>query len=266
MPRALLNRIRGCPVMVAFMVMSPAAIAQSDKPWAGFYAGFNFGEASSHACGSWAPSGTEPITGFDNQSCAGNDFVFAGRFGENFQYGRFVWGLDANIGYWHGGSSSQSLTYPGGPLPVGTYSFSSRPSPSGFAIVGPRFGYAGNLWMPYVEIGGLFAFGSKDDTLTYTLASGSNLNASFSGGKSFSTTGWAGGAGFEWGLHDAWTINLEYLHLDLGKGSDTSASCAGTACALFPGTTFDNAHGPFTGNMIRIGFSYWFSYWDPVAR
>jgi outer membrane immunogenic protein len=267
----ILNRKCGW-LAAAVVAMSGMARAQSDVPWNGFYAGFNLGQASGHACSTWTPSGESidnaVIAGFDNQNCSGGDFVFGARFGENFQINRFVWGLDADVGAWRGGTASHSLNYMGGVLPPGTYTFSGRPSPSGYAIVGPRIGYAGNLWMPYVEVGGLFAFGAKDDTLTYTLTSGGKPIASFSGGQNFSTTGWVSGGGFEWGLHGAWTIDVEYLHLDLGKGSDSAAKCAGSvpACGLFSGIGFENTHDSFSGNMIRIGFNYWFNYWDPAPR
>jgi outer membrane immunogenic protein len=268
----MLKMDSGWLATVVLVAMSPMAFAQSDKPWNGVYAGFNLGEASSHACSSWTPSGdsidTGVIASFLNSNCSGSGFVFGARFGENFQINRFVWGLDADIGAWRGGSENQSLKYTGAALPPGTYAFSSKSSPSGFAIVGPRVGYAGNLWMPYLEVGGLFAFGAKDDTLTYALASGGNPIASFSGGKNFSTTGWVSGGGFEWGFHGAWTIDVEYLHMDLGKGSASASKCAGSAaaCALFSGIAFENSHDAFSGNMIRIGFNYWFDYWDPVPR
>ncbi len=37
--------------------------------------------------------------------------------------------------------------------PPGTYVYSGRQSPSGFAVVGPRIGYAGDTWLPYLEQG-----------------------------------------------------------------------------------------------------------------
>ncbi len=57
-------------------------------------------------------------------------------------------------------------------------------------------------------------------------------NASFGEGKNFASTGWAAGGGAEIGLNGAWSITAEYLHVSLGKGSSSTAACAGTAAGV----------------------------------
>jgi hypothetical protein len=71
------------------------------------------------------------------------------------------------------------------------------------------------------------------------------------------------GGGFELGLNGAWSITAEYLHANLGKGSNSTTICSGTvsACASFSGISFDNAHAGFSTNIFRVGITYWFGYW-----
>jgi hypothetical protein len=68
----------------------------------------------------------------------------------------------------------------------------------------------------------------------------------------------------EIGLNGAWSISAEYLHMNLGKGSSSTTTCAGaaSACAAFAGISLDNTHNAFTANIFRIGVNYWFNYWD----
>jgi opacity protein-like surface antigen len=70
------------------------------------------------------------------------------------------------------------------------------------------------------------------------------------------------GAGTEIGLNGPWSITVEYLHVNFGKGSDTTAVCSGSAaaCAAFSGISFDGMRDNFTANIYRIGVTYWFGY------
>jgi outer membrane immunogenic protein len=147
--------------------------------------------------------------------------------------------------------------------PPGSYLFSARQSPNDFAVVGPRLGYAGDLWLPYLRGGAIIAGGSRDSVLSFTPAGATKPSVSFLGGRAFSTVGWAAGGGTEIGLNGPWSITLEYLHVNLGRGSETTAVCSGSAaaCATFSGISFDSMHDGFTANIYRIGVTYWFGYW-----
>jgi len=48
--------------------------------------------------------------------------------------------------------------------------FPGKLSPKDFAIVGPRIGYAGDLWLPYLRVGAIITTGSHNSTLSYTPA------------------------------------------------------------------------------------------------
>ena len=241
--------------------MAGGAFAQSDTPWSGGYAGLNLGGASSNACNSWTASGTT----FDIRNCPSNTFVGGVQIGDNFQYRKLVWGLEADLDVSRGGNHSQTVQYAGTALPAGTYSASGRLSPNDFAILAPRIGYGGTLWMPYVTAGFITPLGSNKTTLNYLPPGAASPTASLSGGKNYASGGWVAGGGAEWGLNGPWSIKAEFLHVNLGSGSNSTAGCSGTpaACARFSSMTLDSNHNGFNANLFRIGINYWFSYWAP---
>jgi len=254
-------------VILVLLNLSCGALAQSQTPWDGAYWGVNVGDASSKACGTWTPNGAGlapgSVTMVSNRSCAAGGNLLGGvQVGENFQSKRLVWGVGLDLDVAASNSATHSVKVTGESPPPGTYVFSGRQSPNGFAVVGPRIGYAGDVWLPYLRAGVIIADGSQTSVLSFTPAGAAKPSASFTGAKNFSTVGWVAGAGTEIGLNGPWSITVEYLHVNLGKGSDTTAACSGsaTACAAFSGISFDSVHDSFAANIYRIGVTYWFGY------
>jgi outer membrane immunogenic protein len=251
----------------ALAAIGGVASAQSDKPWDGFYAGPNAGGAWSGTCNSWTLKGAviDPTAAIYNRGCATGTPIGGVQFGDNFQYGRFFWGVGVDVEAGGAKSRSQSLKYSGQTPPPGAYVFSGKLSPSGFAVVGPRIGYAGNEWLPYIRAGAIAIFGSRSSSLAYTPIGAAKPTASFSGGNDFASAGWFAGGGAEWGLNGPWSITAEYLHANLGKGSRYTATCRGAAapCAAFSGISLDSIHDSFGSNIFRVGINYWFGYWEP---
>src|SRR6202789_2399664 len=159
--------------------MAGAASAQTDTPWNGGFVGLSLGEASTNACNSWTAGGTA----FDIRNCPGSTFVGGVQIGDNFQYKRLVWGLEADLDIWRGGNRSETVKYAGAALPPGTYSASGRLTPDDFAIIAPRIGYAGTLWMPYVTAGFITPLGSNKTTPNYPSPRAARPPASFNGGQ-----------------------------------------------------------------------------------
>ncbi|HMK70259.1 MAG TPA: outer membrane beta-barrel protein, partial [Xanthobacteraceae bacterium] len=106
-----------------------------------------------------------------------------------------------------------------------------------------RVGYAFDRYLAYGTAG--FAFG--------------DVQAGYSDHAftSATETGWTIGAGIEGSFAGNWTAKVEYLFVDLGNGSCT------TACAIA------NANGPalipniavrFSENLVRAGVNYRFSF------
>jgi opacity protein-like surface antigen len=194
--------------------------------------------------------------------CDKSSTLFGLQVGENFEQNHMILGFGIDLDYW----SSQKvnkLESATGALPSGNYDYSSKETPSLLALAMPRFGYDFGEFMPYLRAGLALAPGVRDSALYYTPTGSIPVTAKFNGGKDLSTFGWAAGAGFEFGLKGPWSVSAEYLHVSLGKGSDSSSGCSGTAanCAPFAGANFSTSHAGFTANIVRIGVTYWFSYW-----
>jgi opacity protein-like surface antigen len=262
-------------VVAAISVLAIGAIAglasaNSDIPWDGPYLGASAGEASSNACNSRSLNGAMIARAaafeFNNRDCSNGSALIGGvRMGENFQYKRLVLGVGADLDYWGAEEFNQSLKYSGAVPPPGTYVYSSRQSPSGFAVIAPRIGYAGDTWLPYLEVGAIIAAGSHGSALFYTPPGAKEPTASFNGGKGFSSPGWVAGGGFELGLNGAWSITAEYLHAKFAKESNSTGTCngSGLTCAAFAGVSLDDIHEGLSANIFRVGFTYWFGYWEP---
>jgi outer membrane immunogenic protein len=253
--------------IVALTSIAGVTSPQSQYVWDGAYAGLNLGEARNDTCSSSTLNGaivdSAMATAFSNQVCPDNStFIGGAQLGYNIQYGHFVWGLEADFDAWGTNNKNRSLKYAGGVAPPGTYVFSGKLSPNGFGVIGPRIGYAGAHWMPYLTAGGVITGGSHNSTLSYTPVGATKPTASFSGGKNFTSTGWAAGGGGELVLNGPWSIKAEYLHASLGKGSNSTTTCTGSAaaCEEFSGLSLDSTHATFTANMFRLGFNYWFEF------
>jgi outer membrane immunogenic protein len=253
----------------ASALMAGAAHGQSDTPWAGAYAGVNAGGASMETCNAWTPSGTlvGPASpgAFSLRNCSGGGLVGGVQIGENFQTRRLVFGVGADLDFWSAKTHSSSLKYAGQALPAGTYTSSGKLSPSDFIAIGPRIGYAGDQWLPYLRMGAILGSGSSGGALNYAPTGSAKPLVSWNGGRSFAGSGWVAGGGTEMGLNGAWSISAEYLHVNLGKGSSSAFACNGStaACAAFSGTLLESAHDRFTANLFRVGINYWFGYWGP---
>lgn len=255
-------------ILLALASLSGVASASPDIPWDGFYFGGDVGEGSGSSCNSWSLNGAGFDPGaaaqFSNRVCTSSNSLIAGvQVGENFQIKHLVWGIGADFDFGSAKNFDQSLKFSGAVPPPGTYDYSSKQNPREFAIIAPRLGYGGDTWFPYVRAGAIIAAGAHDSAFVYTPTGAVKATASFSGGKNFTTTGWVAGGGFELGLNGPWSITAEYLHANLGKGSDSTSSCGGlaAACAPFAGMSFDNSHEGFSMNIFRVGITYWFSYW-----
>src|SRR5258708_17537062 len=205
------------------------------------------------------------VAALTSRYCPSGGIVGGVQIGENFQAKGVVWGVGAELDDWRAKDNKASLKYGGAAPPPGTYAFSGKLTPHDFAIIGPRIGYAGDLWLPYLRGGVIVTTGSHNSTLSYTPAGATKSTASFSGGHNFKTTGWAAGAGTEIGLNGAWPMTAEFIQLNLGKGSNSTTTCSGSApaCAAFSRISLGSTHDRFTANVFRVGINYWFGYWEP---
>jgi len=251
---------------VVFLSLT-AQVALADGPavWDGSYFGAQLGGAETNGCSHWVLPGTQLDAegSAPSQACGGESLAAGATIGENFQYGHYFWGVSADLNLATARKSTRSWASSASVLPAGAYVASERLEPDGFVVLAPRMGYAGREWAPYIRAGALVAFGGQGASIAYTPPGKTPSGVAFNGGRSFDTIGWAAGGGVEWGLYGPWSIGIEYLHGNLGRGSSTSARCAGTAaaCGAFAGITLNDVHDPVTFDTYRVGFNYYFNYW-----
>jgi hypothetical protein len=258
---------RRLAALLALASIAGVASAQSDTPWNGVYTGVNAGGTGSSSCtrSTLNRAAVDSTSGANFSGCPSGGTAGGVQIGANFQTKRLVWGVGADFDVWSTKNSQQSLKYGAEVLPPGTYVYSGKLGPSDFIVVGPRIGYAGDVWLPYLRVGSIVTLGSHDNTLSYTAAGAAKPTASFSGGKNLASTGWVAGAGAEIGLNGAWSITVDYLRANFGRGPNSVATCSGSvsACAAFSGISLDSSHSTVTANIFRIGVNYWFGYWEP---
>ncbi len=149
------------------------------------------------------------------------------QFGYNVQFGRFVYGVEADLG---GLDSGASLTF-------------TNPGLRGLLQISSSGGFFGDI----TGRAGILSW----NTLFYTKAG----YAFFTGDVSVSTsrggapldsgtlTGWTIGAGAEYPLAPNWTVKAEYQYFDLA--SSNSGCCS------------------ITANAVKVGFN-WFVHSTPL--
>lgn len=254
-------------VVLALCAAARIAAASQSLPWDGLNFGLNLGSASGGPCGRWALAGVGAAAAADvlDTYCAhGGAFSGGLEVGDEVQIKRLVVGLEAELDYWGKKRIEQSLKAAGPAPPAGGYSFSTEQDPSGFLLIAPRVGFAAGPFLPYLKAGALVPFGGRDSALFYTPEGAASPRASFSGVQSFSSAGWAAGAGVELGLNGALTVRAEYLRASLGGASSSLSGCRGTAaaCAPLAGLSLESDRGSYGAHLVRIAFTYYFDFWQ----
>ncbi len=187
--------------------------------WSGFYLGVNggYGFGTSDWTGGVTSSGSFTADGF----------LAGGTLGANYQIGAFVVGLEVDGDY-----STVAGNLPTSFCPNGSCSTKTE----WLGTARGRVGYAFDRILLYVTGGG--AYGNIE-----AIANGvSNNNTEF---------GWTAGAGIEAALAYNLTVKVEYLYVDLGNGSCT------TACGSPPSATQSVS---LTESLVRAGLNYKFSF------
>jgi outer membrane immunogenic protein len=238
----------------------PPAVASLS--WSGCYGGVNGG-------GGWARSEFTSGSGDTNQTTNGfftpgvtlgdnpgskvsNDLsggVFGGHLGCQFQWGSWVFGVEAGA---DGADIKGSTTATARFLPspnVQQNSFDTRVK--WLATATPRLGFASGPWMYYVKGG----FAAAQVDISLSRLTGDNAGISFSDRES--RVGWTAGTGLEWMFARGWILGVEYNYIDLG--SDFYGGHAAFPSGLIPGRAFMEDH-KLTINQVLGRLSYKFSW------
>lgn len=251
-------------IAIVFLAAALPAEAQ-DGNWSGFYAGLNAG-------GAWGNSDTD-VGCVDNTGagvCAlaaaenpfpfyfSNDldgFIGGVQAGYNFQSGKMVFGIEADIA-WTSMDANTSVSSGATTTFVPSVVRVSQDLEY-LATLRGRLGYAVHNNMLVYATGGL-AFGDVNHSYALNFPSlGDYARAS----DSKTQTGWTVGGGGEYSF-GRWSLKAEYLYYDLGEESYRAQAVEVTP-SIGPGGPIDLFFTPeyeTKGHIIRAGLNFKFGH------
>ncbi len=199
--------------------------------WTGFYAGLNAG-------GAWGESTAED-TNATNGGCWNScgfewtadvdGFVGGGQAGYNWQFGHFVFGAEADVGYLGVDGSEPASISPDTIVNTDGGLYATARGRVGLAL--DRFLVFGTGgWI------GADLNSSVNDNL-----GGGVVNTAETGFQS----GWTAGGGIEVAFGSRWSIKADWLHYDLGDEKVGGVCCGGGVIQYFK---IDNS-----GDIVRAG-------------
>ncbi len=211
---SLLLATTAVPAMAADMPVKapPQAVVQTVGTWTGFYV-FGFGGYSS---GKISPDDFDVSEKTDgelhNPKPKGGVFGFGG--GYNWQYGRFVGGVEVDYGFSSEKDNQSACAIPDGNICFLTVGLNSKIDALGSARVRAGF-LLGDSFLLY-GTGGL-GFARSQATVTATFPISETTSRTLSASAHANNFGWVAGAGGEYKLMQNLRIRAEYLHYDFGS-------------------------------------------------
>ncbi|MDX2204008.1 MAG: outer membrane protein [Hyphomicrobiaceae bacterium] len=192
--------------MAALVASASACLAQSSidpfpysRPykWTGLYVGFQTGYSWSKFDASTGPYGGP----YDQSYSYWSSGLFGGsHLGYNWQYGHYLWGIEADID-----ASNFSTTS------TGSLGDTRETRVSWQSTLRARAGWVSGSWLIYGTGGVAFNQATSSATLMGALSPFSS--------SSERHWGWTIGTGVERAIMDKATLRLEYRYLDFGKAS-----------------------------------------------
>lgn len=209
----------------------PPYYAPAPVNWGGPYLGIEGG-------GGWGSSHHSDDTGFDSGSFSLGGGLVGGTAGYNWQVGPVVLGVEGDMSWADISGATGGL--PGNVCGGAQPHCSTKLNDLGTARA--RIGYGFGTILPYATAG--LAFG---DVHGHEGDIPANGGAGFGGAY---RVGWALGAGIEDAFTPNWSVKLEYLHVDLGRGNTFTDTFADGSTAA------QNVN--FQADIFRIGVNYKF--------
>jgi outer membrane immunogenic protein len=202
--------------------------------WAGLYLGGQVGYGMDSV--RWRNLGAStffsPLSAVTRDS--GGGVIGGGQLGYNFQYNRFVFGIEGSVSAADFDRSFASPYFPA------TDVWSSKLT--WLTTVTGRVGYGFETWLPYIKGG--FAAGNVETSIRNNavgvISQGSAVHA-----------GWTVGGGLEVKLTRQLSLGLEFMHTDLGRSNVINGP------QVVPGTPESYGIG-LRSNSITARFNYLF--------
>ena len=205
--------------------------------WTGFYVGANVGYSVGRDPSAFASAFFGGAESFSLQPAGA---IGGGQIGYNWQTGRWVLGIEADIQA-SGQKDSACVTR----CLVGSIGATIDQEMPWFGTVRGRIGWAEGAALFYLT-GGL-AYGRVNTTINFFDPPSPNDLRAFSATK----TGWTLGGGIEAAIAGPWTAKVEYLYVDLGS---VSGAFNFLNLAFLPHTFTSGVHD----HIFRAGINYRF--------
>jgi outer membrane immunogenic protein len=223
--------------------------------WTGFYIGGNAGYGWGNEDVSLAPTNNAASIAFFGASFPAfipntvspepEGWLAGGQIGYNWQAGRFVFGLEADLQ----GADISGTVNTAAAAPVGLIQSSTRQRLEWFGTVRGRAGFTLVDTLLLYGTGG-FAYGSVNHRFFTTNNAGAFATTDVTNQR----TGWTAGAGFEWGFAPNWSVKGEYLYIDLGSQTFATVPGGTTPVGASIDSTFrDKFHTARVGINYRFG-------------
>ncbi len=227
------------PAPAQHMLYSKAPIAESFS-WTGFYIGANAGWNWTHTTQTDTGPGVFgqvfPIGSVTEYSHDG--FLGGAQLGYNYQFGRFVLGLEGDFDW-----SNSKLSQDGS---LGAITFNVNNKNKYIATLAPRFGYAFDRALVY----GKFGVAWSRDEYNLTASDGSAATGRFD------LWGWMLGVGLEYAIWDRVTLKAEYNYISYGNRNEVLNF---NAIDLVTGTvTADPNDTRVRTQVFKVGLNYLF--------
>ena len=171
--------------------------------WRGFYVGGQVGGAWTDTNWKWSET-DHFVPGGSRLVQESSDWLAGGILGYNFQFGRWVVGVDGSLS---GGPLKQVSVLPAGTSPVGSDPVTATSDIDWLALATVRLGYSWDRWLAYVKGG--YAGANVHSSLTDSVGHGT-VDKKWH-------NGWTVGAGVEYQFLKNISLGLEYNFVDLGS-------------------------------------------------
>lgn len=223
--RLLIGVFLGVVVLIGSVTTAQAQAREQVEEWKGFYiglhAGYGWGEKY------WFEKANPPNLADHEPS----SLIGGLQGGYNFQFDRFLVGVEGEIAFASMEDQSPSTLFPG---------YTKHSEVNAVGTITGRAGFSFSGILPYVKVG----FAWSDDE--YTI----KLNGSDWASVSESRTGWTAGAGVEYLIRATWSVKLEYSYFNMGDENVTFTPNDGSPAEDW------RVEQKF--NIIKIGFNYQF--------
>jgi outer membrane immunogenic protein len=187
-------------------------------------------------------------------------FIGGAQVGYNWQAGKFLAGVEADIQGLSRAGSSSTLTSTA--VVVAAAIVSTQTASMSTSFLGTVRGRVGLIAAPSLLLyatGGL-AYGEVKVSDTLLQVGTNGYIGAGTGSLSDLRAGWALGAGSEWMFAPKWSVKGEYLHYDLGTANLTTRPTGTPASTFFVGQVFQTnvTSARFRGDIVRVGINYHF--------